>query len=154
MWSVKYSSGEIFCSVCPHYPSLSVCLALPLLSHFLPFSPLTLLSSSLCPLSLSQSLSVSFYLPRCCRELLSIKPVTGFTKTEGRTETKGDAVESKERVKEHLSFFFFFLVYRWLLFSKEWSKIASKPWCNWEKSSQHNSLYSPQTKSIKGNVKC
>lgn len=53
MWSVKYSSGEIFCSVSPRYPSRSVRLCL--LSRFLPSSPLTRLSALSVPLCLRVS---------------------------------------------------------------------------------------------------
>lgn len=55
MRDVKYSSGEIFCSVCPHYPPLCVCLSASLLSHSYTLTAL----SSLCPPSVSSRLSIS-----------------------------------------------------------------------------------------------
>lgn len=87
---VKYSSGEIFCSVCPHYPPLCVCLSPPLLSHSYTLTAL----SSLCPPSVSSRLSISL---GAAGEELRISLVSFHTKrSPGQSQEKKKLAVLKE----------------------------------------------------------
>lgn len=95
---VKYSAPSVLIiHLSPSVPLRLFCLT------FIPFSPLTAALFISLPsqcLFVSLTLSVSFYLSRCCRELLRIKLATVFTAKGERTER----VDCKDRVKGHIPF--------------------------------------------------